>query len=211
MRNHRRSDGLGYRALKPCYPWIGVDPGSTSGALVVLSPDGRSVVMWMAYTKVKSGIRATDWHGGKGVCGGLCPAIRGIAGWVLEDVSGYRLAVEGLYVPVASQKRKATRVNVAAMVPLYESAGMWLAFLLAGQVGEPWRPQAKAWRMRQLGVSQKIGRKALDEASVQGALRTLRWPKTLGLTALTVEERIAVCDAAWIARDGWSMQGRVNG
>lgn len=188
---------------------VAADPGADDGAVAIVSPDGREVWAWYAWSELESApgrVRLRTWKGIEIPGLRLHEALR----WILDDVVAVlearriptvRLAVEGLFIPKFTKKNgKITPGNTLVLIDAGGQAVGILAPLDPDR--EPHRPTATVWRKRQLGP-EAVG---LDAAVVEAlaislALSSFRWPHLVPAGWLTGPEKGAVCEAAWMARD----------
>jgi hypothetical protein len=117
------------------------------------------------------------------------------------DPAWLDLVVEGLFVPrIPTKKAKPggkppPKFNPQSVIPLAESAGIILG-LLSGIAATTSRPLAVEWRHRVLGLAPNTPADEAEAFAVRMAPALFE-----GLGALAHVG--AVCEAAWIARDGW--------
>lgn len=212
--------------------WIGVDPGSTGGAIVLLDFTGKNVQRWWVYTQLGSGqLRVRSSH----VWYILGPSHDGIVeGTEVERTFSsvhefaaqlksqlynlgerenrgveYHLALEGLFVPRTKQAFNPTNV-----LKLSESCGELLGPLRAACA--PWEPPAWAPLLPvERGVFRPLARHwrpvsgiesrtPQAEAEAQAITLSRHLLRWCGRDTeeLTKAERGAVHEAALIARAG---------
>lgn len=186
---------------------VGVDPGATSGAVVWLATDTRTVRFWWAWERQGAAADYNSYRLRDAVSAeatGL--ALHELLTTIAVQLQGMGaapalLAVEGLFIPQRTTKAGPTSPgNVQA---LHLAAGMAVqAFGFLRPARAPHRPSANEWRSRQLDAgAAALDAKRVEALAVTRACQVLRWPDVRDLDALTAVERGAVCEAAWIARD----------
>jgi hypothetical protein len=170
---------------------LGVDPGTTSGAAILLASDG-SVPLWATWVAVAAGLRVTAWNGEVGVVGDCFEIGRRLGRAMVRDAPRIAaLSIEGL----------GSRTWGAQ--PLIESVGSLRSGLSFG--GTTWereiRPLAVArkgppgWRARVLGLP-KMKAPAAEK-------RAIAWAMSRGLPrGLTRAEQGAWSEALAIAAFG---------
>lgn len=164
---------------------LSADPGSTTGAAVLL--EGETVTDWWTWTwlKAKGGrYRVRSSYGDLEV-----PSMHQVA-TTLAPPAVDLLVVEGLYAPGDRSK-----VATQSIVPLAESAGELLG-PLRGLAPEVLRPLASVWRRQLLGLPPDMGAKQAEEYAVSWAQRALSWAVPYDRWALTYAEGGALCEAA---------------
>lgn len=180
--------------------WIGVDPGSQDGALAVLMPDCRRIVLLAVYTEVADGYRVRTWTPQGQTCS-TWPTLAGagedVASRVMcqtQHVSG--LVIEALYTSPKPGARQ-------AIVPLAEACGEWTAGIRRRvSPGLVKRVLAARWRAHQLGGSPRgVTADAWEARAVARAAQV--WPEFDAAAAgWTKAERGAAAEACWMAREG---------
>lgn len=166
---------------------LGVDPGLHSGAACLLDGQDR-VLCWWTWLRVVSGLRLSS-------PGGIVvyDRVGQIGAHVRQAREWERVAVEGLFVPRGR--------SPAGFIELAEATGALCGGLDVDPRGIH-RPTAGEWRSRQLGLRPSTPAKEAEAYAVRTARTVFRWPR--GKVTTKVEAG-ALAEAAWIARDGWTV------
>jgi hypothetical protein len=181
-------------------PILGVDPGRSSGAAVLLASDGKRVENWWTWKlmKRKSG---EVW---RVMALGLKPeaAFEADAMWqVGQFISNcvYRavgpepaLILEGLFVPWQKKGRK--RQSPQSVIPLAEATGELVGGL---RMTPRLRPLANLWRAEVLSLPARTPAAEAEQAAQAYARVAFDWPDGEGPP--TEAERGALAEAACIA------------
>lgn len=187
-------------------PTLGVDPGRTSGAAVLLDADGRTVLAWWTWCLLRrkggDAWRVTRKAPGEDL---MVDALWEVGRLVAIDVSRCLgegdpvLVVEGLFVPRA--RRGGRPVNPQDVVPLAEATGELIGGL---RMTPAYRPLATEWRGLTLGLMARTPAADAEAYARKTAAAAFDWPKGTG--PATEAERGALAEAAFIARYGWVQQ-----
>lgn len=191
-------------------PCLGVDPGSRSGAAVLLAADGQRVLAWWVWVwmdRRRPMYRVRDHLGGTGLGAKVTERRRvweiavHIEG-MLYDYARVQVVIEGLFVA-----RRDGTLKVQDVIALAESVGELRAGLgWTGGLPEL-RPLSREWRKQVLGLSPRTPRKKAEAHAVAWAPRLFDWSAApWGAHKLTKEERGAIAEAACMARYGVNMR-----
>lgn len=210
---------------------LGVDPGSASGAAVLLlhaayrPPPGGGlplVVGWWTWVPVAAGVRLRWWTPALGVRWSAFPRLGGAVEQIALDVAlaarggcagGCAFVLEGLFVGRGG-------TPPASVLRCAESAGVLLDGLAEVCGGPARRPLAvdhgkgcrgHGWRARVLHLDDRLDAAAAERAAVALASRRCAWPAVSPFAALTDPARVpltdaeigAVAEAAALAEYGW--------
>lgn len=178
---------------------IGIDPGSTDGALVLLS-GRRDVVSWLAYwvRLRKDGRHITMVSSDRPAPAEMGSLHAAVTAWRYETSAlkkAFLVNCEGLFVHPRANRR-------TAVIPLAETVGELLGPLRTGCVGQVGRPMAVQWRSQVLGLTRGVDARAAEMRAVKAGPVRFSWPGRAGWEAvatLPVGAKGAVAEAACIA------------
>jgi len=184
----------------------GLDPGSDSGALAVLSGDGRAIVMLSAFVAVVKGYRVNT------AALGLA-SVATVEG-VSEVADVWRASLEAQPAPESGTRLRGLTVealfanpkNPQSLVPLAEACGA-LAMPLHRHAGKVHRLFASVWRPEQLGRRAGMTAEAWEALALARAEKV--WPEFAALTAgWTKAQRGSAAEACWMARAAYVRRAR---
>lgn len=186
------------------YIVISSDPGESSGAIIRLFGDGKSIHGWWVWTKMtRKGtlpvFRLKNWTGDVAEFDRLPMLLEVVRSECTKDDEWYYLAIEGLFVPGRHQP-----MQVQGLLTLAESAGAIKCVFSDRYVGECERPLAREWRPRTAGIPQNTKKQEAEAKAIQYAEVLFSWPGGSRDDILTKAEKGAVCEAAFIGRDAWA-------
>ena len=195
-------------------PCLGVDPGSCSGAAVLLHADGRRVLAWWVWLKMNRKtpcyrVKDETWSSFQSSpepstreVPNMWRISHAIVAEVLLDFPQHQLVIEGLFVG-----RRDGSLRVQDALVLAESVGEFRAGLgWTGGLPEL-RPLASVWRKQVLGLKARTKKDRAEAYAVEWAPKLFDW-STCPWDAhdLTKAERGALAEAACMAR--WGVTAR---
>lgn len=197
-------------------PCLGVDPGSRSGAAVLLHADGRRVLAWWVWLKMDRLIPCYRVRLVHGVAGGIWKAesheldrlwkaadrIDEAVYYITGCQRNTQLVIEGLFVG-----RRDGSLRVQDALVLAEGVGEFRAGLgWTGGLPEL-RPLASVWRKQVLGLKARTKKDQAEAYAVEWAPKLFDWSACpWDAHDLTKAERGALAEAACMARWGVSMR-----
>lgn len=186
-------------------PELGVDPGKTSGAAVLLAPDGREVLTWCAWWTRRAG----GWHF---VTPGDRTKVdhwaRGLRTWRDEQAAA-RALVWGLTVEGLEAYRGKRSASPRDLLVLGEACGEAIGLLRVEAEGLLLRPKAGEWRAGVLGLKPRTRAEKAEAYAVSLAPARVDWHGVGGWpSGLPKVPRGAIAEAACMARWGWSVRRR---
>lgn len=177
---------------------LGVDPGSTSGACVLLSADGRLVLHWLVYWRRGDAYAVTSSDPLSTL--DVLPSLARCGARAADEIDGYsyNLCVEALFA------RRGGKAGVQSLVTLGEACGEFVGPLAApaGCLGRLERPRAREdWRPVVLGL-RTAGADQAEAYAVRVAPSLFRWPQGWPQGLRSQAAQGALAEAACIARWG---------
>lgn len=178
---------------------LGIDPGAHGGAALLMggSVSALRAVAVVAWCRMPGGGPYRIRHYARALCE-----------WEVQDEAlALPAAVHALDLPAdldcaAIEGLFAVSGQTNGIVELCESAGILRAYVRSAFPKVPiHRPLASAWRGHQLGLSPSTPAKEAERIAVLRTEQTGLVPKAWG-TGYTKREWGAICEAAWIAREG---------
>lgn len=165
---------------------VGIDPGYSTGGLVILAPDFEVIAAasWKRMVRKRGDVwRVSDRSGGHTEHRDIWTALDAIWGALASKAGRYHLGAEQTFIP---------HRGVRGLVKLIEASGAVVGHWSPAAMSTR-RPIASRWRSDLLGLPGRTKAKPAELAAIE-------WARRLDLGALQANGHAAEagCIAAWI-------------